>query len=60
MWFRQELLKLQICLALGSPNFFPKGRLLHGRAKKTKQPWEYMKNSFHLELELNIFILKLG
>lgn len=28
--------------------------------KKPKQPWEYMKNSLHLELELSIFILKPG
>lgn len=34
MWFRQELLKLQICLALASLIFFPKGRSLHRRTKK--------------------------
>lgn len=62
MWFRQKLLKLQICLALASPSFFPKGRSLHGRAKNTKQPWEYIKKQFLLRatLELNIFILKPG
>ena len=60
MWFRQELLKLQICLALASPRFFPKGRLLHGRAKNYKSPWEYMKNRLHSELELSVFLLKPG
>lgn len=30
------------------------------KEKPTKQPWEYMKNTFHSELKLNIFILKPG
>lgn len=47
MWFRQKLLKLELFLALASPSFFPKGKSPHGRAKNTKQPWEYTKNSFY-------------
>lgn len=60
MWLSQELLKLQICPALASFNFFPKGRSLHRRTKKhpTKQPWAYMKTTFHSEIELNVFVLK--
>lgn len=37
MWFGQELLKLQICLALASSDLFPKGRSLHGTGKKKNQ-----------------------
>lgn len=60
MWFRQELLKLQKCLALASPNFFPKGRSLHGRAKKRSNlaALEMYETQFSLRARAEYFYTK--